>query len=146
VSSTTVVRGGCSRNCTSHTCVRIRGTGMGAMNVLGSPRIMMIGELKATMERCLIPSHRFSQVASSGCRRPSTFTSFDSTTPPVVGGALIYALPSKFQKGLRRWALALAPIHHACCRCRPGSGAAKKKKALFVCGCFGVLRALRFAS
>ena len=81
------------------------------------------------------PSHRFSQVASSGCAVP-TFTSFDSTAPRGRRRT-IYALLSKKACGVGRWPWP----HHACCRCpvttrQRGSKKKKKDARVFVCGCF----------
>jgi len=79
------------------------------------------------------PSHRFSQVASSGCDVP-TFTSFDSTTSRGRRRT-IYALLSKKACGVGRWPWP----HHACCRLPPaGRRRGAAKDPFFVCGCFGV--------
>ena len=59
------------------------------------------------------PSHRFSQVASSGCDVP-TFTSFDSTTSRGRRRT-VYALLSKKACGVGRWPWP----HHASCRLPP---------------------------
>ena len=81
------------------------------------------------------PSHRFSQVASSGCAVP-TFTSFDSTAPRGRRRT-IYALLSKKACGVGRWPWP----HHACCRCpvttRQRGSKKKKKTPAFLCA--GVL-------
>jgi hypothetical protein len=82
------------------------------------------------------PSHRFSQVASSGVCRPH----FHELSLHRSPWSAAHHLRPPVQKGLRRWALALAPSRMLPQpRHRPTAGPQKKKKTPLPFLCAGVL-------